>query len=228
MRAAAAAIASACGTSARPAAVRTNPVGARSNSGLAEGGFEGAYPPAHRRRIDVQRRAGAGERAVARDEQEILQPIPIHGLQNMQDSAASLSLQMARNMVCGSANISWETRTCDRSTITSSAAPAAAPARATSSTPTAAACRRRSRSATPALLDRAVAAAKKAQPAWAATNPQRRARVMFEFKRLVEANMDEPRAHAVERAWQGDRRSGRATSSAGSKSSNSAAASRMC
>jgi malonate-semialdehyde dehydrogenase (acetylating)/methylmalonate-semialdehyde dehydrogenase len=26
-------------------------------------------------------------------------------------------------------------------------------------------------------------------PAWGATNPQRRARVMFEFKRLVEANM---------------------------------------
>ena len=42
-----------------------------------------------------------------------------------------------------------------------------------------------------ALLDRAVAAAKAAQPGWAATNPQRRARVMFEFKRLVEANMDE-------------------------------------
>jgi malonate-semialdehyde dehydrogenase (acetylating) / methylmalonate-semialdehyde dehydrogenase len=42
-----------------------------------------------------------------------------------------------------------------------------------------------------ALLDRAVAAAAAAQPAWAATNPQRRARVMFEFKRLVEANMDE-------------------------------------
>ncbi|HET6536593.1 MAG TPA: CoA-acylating methylmalonate-semialdehyde dehydrogenase [Sphingopyxis sp.] len=42
-----------------------------------------------------------------------------------------------------------------------------------------------------ALLDRAVAAAKAAQPAWAAVNPQRRARVMFEFKRLVEANMDE-------------------------------------
>ncbi len=40
-----------------------------------------------------------------------------------------------------------------------------------------------------AVLDRAVAAAKAAQPAWAATNPQRRARVMFEFKRLVEANM---------------------------------------
>ena len=42
-----------------------------------------------------------------------------------------------------------------------------------------------------ALLDRAVAAAKEAQPAWAATNPQRRARVMFAFKQLVEENMDE-------------------------------------
>ena len=42
-----------------------------------------------------------------------------------------------------------------------------------------------------ALLDRAVAAAKKVQPEWAATNPQRRARVMFEFKRLVEANKQE-------------------------------------
>jgi len=44
---------------------------------------------------------------------------------------------------------------------------------------------------TAADLDRAVAAAQTAQPAWAATNPQRRARVMFEFKRLVEANIDE-------------------------------------
>ena len=42
-----------------------------------------------------------------------------------------------------------------------------------------------------AVLDRAVAAAKKAQPGWAMTNPQRRARVMFEFKRLVEANLEE-------------------------------------
>ena len=42
-----------------------------------------------------------------------------------------------------------------------------------------------------AELDKAVAAAEAAQPAWAATNPQRRARVMFEFKRLVEANIDE-------------------------------------
>ena len=42
-----------------------------------------------------------------------------------------------------------------------------------------------------AVLDAAVEAAKKAQPAWANTNPQRRARVMFEFKRLVEQNIDE-------------------------------------
>ena len=42
---------------------------------------------------------------------------------------------------------------------------------------------------TKADLDRAVAAAQAAQPGWAATNPQRRARVMFRFKELVEANM---------------------------------------
>src|ERR1700741_3411747 len=44
---------------------------------------------------------------------------------------------------------------------------------------------------TAADLQKAVDAAKAAQPAWAATNPQRRARVMFKFKRLVEAHMDE-------------------------------------
>jgi len=43
---------------------------------------------------------------------------------------------------------------------------------------------------TAAELQRAIDAAKAAQPAWAATNPQRRARVMFKFKALVEANMD--------------------------------------
>ncbi|NJS15430.1 MAG: CoA-acylating methylmalonate-semialdehyde dehydrogenase, partial [Sphingopyxis sp.] len=37
----------------------------------------------------------------------------------------------------------------------------------------------------------AIAAAQAAQPGWAATNPQRRARVMFNFKALVEAHMDE-------------------------------------
>ncbi|WP_420136974.1 CoA-acylating methylmalonate-semialdehyde dehydrogenase [Sphingomonas sp.] len=40
-------------------------------------------------------------------------------------------------------------------------------------------------------LDAAVAAAQAAQPAWAATNPQRRARIMFNFKALVEAHMEE-------------------------------------
>jgi malonate-semialdehyde dehydrogenase (acetylating)/methylmalonate-semialdehyde dehydrogenase len=45
--------------------------------------------------------------------------------------------------------------------------------------------------ATPGELDRAVASAAEAQPAWARVNPQRRARVMFEFKRLLEAHMDE-------------------------------------
>lgn len=40
-----------------------------------------------------------------------------------------------------------------------------------------------------ATLERAVVTALAAQPAWAATNPQRRARVMFAFKALVEANM---------------------------------------
>lgn len=41
------------------------------------------------------------------------------------------------------------------------------------------------------LLEQAVASARAAQPAWAATNPQRRARVMFRFKELIEANMQE-------------------------------------
>ncbi|MDB5453501.1 MAG: mmsA1 [Caulobacteraceae bacterium] len=40
-------------------------------------------------------------------------------------------------------------------------------------------------------VDSAVQAALKAFPEWASVNPQRRARVMFEFKRLVEARMDE-------------------------------------
>src|SRR5688500_14881143 len=40
-------------------------------------------------------------------------------------------------------------------------------------------------------LQRAIDAANAAQPAWAATNPQRRARVMFNYKALVEARMDD-------------------------------------
>jgi malonate-semialdehyde dehydrogenase (acetylating) / methylmalonate-semialdehyde dehydrogenase len=49
---------------------------------------------------------------------------------------------------------------------------------------------------TSADLQRAVDAANAALPPWAATNPQRRARVMFRFKELVEANMDKL-AHAL-------------------------------
>ena len=40
-------------------------------------------------------------------------------------------------------------------------------------------------------LERAVGAAREALPGWAATNPQRRARVMFNFKALVEKNMED-------------------------------------
>ncbi|MFN3459800.1 CoA-acylating methylmalonate-semialdehyde dehydrogenase [Oceanibaculum indicum] len=44
--------------------------------------------------------------------------------------------------------------------------------------------------ATPAELDKVVAAAQAAFPAWAAATPLRRARVMFKFKELIEKNMD--------------------------------------
>ena len=44
--------------------------------------------------------------------------------------------------------------------------------------------------ATTAELDAAVAVAAAAQVGWAATNPQRRARVLFEFKRLVERDIE--------------------------------------
>ena len=45
--------------------------------------------------------------------------------------------------------------------------------------------------ATPEEVDAAVRSAVEAQAGWATVNPQRRARVMFEFKRLVEARMEE-------------------------------------
>jgi malonate-semialdehyde dehydrogenase (acetylating)/methylmalonate-semialdehyde dehydrogenase len=45
--------------------------------------------------------------------------------------------------------------------------------------------------ATDAEMDRAVQSAQTAFESWSEVNPQRRARVMFEFKRLVEANMNE-------------------------------------
>ena len=44
--------------------------------------------------------------------------------------------------------------------------------------------------ATDAEVDKAVQSAVRAQQTWALVNPQRRARVMFEFKRLVERDMD--------------------------------------
>jgi malonate-semialdehyde dehydrogenase (acetylating)/methylmalonate-semialdehyde dehydrogenase len=50
--------------------------------------------------------------------------------------------------------------------------------------------------ASEADVDQAVALAASVQPEWAALNPQRRARVMFEFKRLIERDMDKL-AHAL-------------------------------
>src|SRR3546814_2234939 len=44
---------------------------------------------------------------------------------------------------------------------------------------------------TAADLDKAVKIAVEAQHGWAATNPQRRARVMFKYKELVEKNIEE-------------------------------------
>ena len=45
--------------------------------------------------------------------------------------------------------------------------------------------------ATESEVEVAINAAKSAFPGWAATNPQRRARVMFRFKQLLEENIDE-------------------------------------
>jgi malonate-semialdehyde dehydrogenase (acetylating) / methylmalonate-semialdehyde dehydrogenase len=42
-----------------------------------------------------------------------------------------------------------------------------------------------------AILAEAVAVAKTAQPTWAAINPQRRSRVMFKFKELIEEHRQE-------------------------------------
>ena len=45
--------------------------------------------------------------------------------------------------------------------------------------------------ATPEELDAAVASAAKAQVLWHNTNPQRRSRIMFAYKQLVESHIDE-------------------------------------
>ena len=52
--------------------------------------------------------------------------------------------------------------------------------------------------ASPAELDAAIASAEKAQIGWAATNPQRRARVMMAFGALINRDM-EKLAEAVSR-----------------------------
>src|SRR5579864_3944682 len=44
--------------------------------------------------------------------------------------------------------------------------------------------------ADPAEVERAIAVAQAAQPAWAATNPQRRARVLFRFLDLAQKEME--------------------------------------
>ncbi len=75
-------------------------------------------------------------------------------------------------------------------------------------------------------VEHAIANAAAAQPAWAATNPQRRARVMFKFLELVAREHRQPREAAFLRAWQECCRTAAATSSAASKSSSSPAASR--
>ena len=67
---------------------------------------------------------------------------------------------------------------------------------------------RRGRSATLPLstlaeINAAVAAAKKALPAWANTTPMKRARVMFKFKELLEKHADELARDDLARARQG-------------------------
>ena len=74
-------------------------------------------------------------------------------------------------------------------------------------------------------LGRAVEAAAAAQPAWAATNPQRRARVMMEFVRLLNRDMDKL-AEALSSEHGKTFPTRRATCSAGSRWWSSASARR--
>jgi len=79
------------------------------------------------------------------------------------------------------------------SAISSAAKRSRAPpgGKATSLTPIRARCRPRSRLASKSEVEKAIANAEAAQPAWAATNPQRRARVMFKFLELVAKEYDD-------------------------------------
>ena len=60
--------------------------------------------------------------------------------------------------------------------------------------------------ASKAEVEQAIANAAAAQPAWAATNPQRRARVLFKFLELVQKEFDSLAAAALVRARQDHRR----------------------
>ena len=87
--------------------------------------------------------------------------------------------------------IQWR-KPCARSAISSAARRSRAPpdAAATCSTPIPARCRPRSPSPSKSEVEQAIANAEAAQPAWAATNPQRRARVLFKFLELVQKEFD--------------------------------------
>ena len=80
------------------------------------------------------------------------------------------------------------------------------PQSATCSIPTPARCRPRSPSPSSPRSSTAIAIAEAAQPAWAATNPQRRARVMFKFLELVQKEFDSLAQLLVLRARQDHRR----------------------
>ena len=55
-------------------------------------------------------------------------------------------------------------------------------------------------------VEQAIAIAEAAQPAWAATNPQRRARVMMKFLDLAQKEFELARPATVFRTWQNLRR----------------------
>jgi acyl-CoA reductase-like NAD-dependent aldehyde dehydrogenase len=74
-------------------------------------------------------------------------------------------------------------------------------------------------------VEQAIANAQAAFPAWAATNPQRRARVMFKFLELIQAEYDDL-ARLLSSEPARPSRIPRATSSAGSRWWSSPAASR--
>ncbi|BBM05433.1 hypothetical protein HAALTHF_15720n [Vreelandella aquamarina] len=56
--------------------------------------------------------------------------------------------------------------------------------------------------ASAADVERAIAAAQAAFPAWRDTPPAKRAQVMYRFKQLLEEHADRPRTTGQRRAWQ--------------------------